>query len=225
MRTAPDCGSRQLSQLNCVFFSIILFHRTSTTPQLSSPYCKPLRHHWRSSGAASPHQRQWLHRAAAGQRPRAPAPSPVPVAASRGHRRWSLLPPQENGVGSIPSSVQHGDDQSSLLGRRFAFCILPLLRRSRRVRAAAACVAGWFRAWLDDSWIFRILLETKRGIAACLPMLDQPVMWDESIWRWSKTISALPSLCAKLTNGSFRVWNELMMSCLAHACLKCSSKV
>jgi len=48
-----------------------------------------------------------------------PHPRRSLVAASRGHRRWSLLPPQENGVGSIPSSVPHWDDLSSLLGCRF----------------------------------------------------------------------------------------------------------
>ena len=133
--------------MNRASFSIILFHRTSTTPYLSSPCCKPLRHHRRSSGAASPHQRQWLHRAAAGQRPRAPAPSPVPVAASRGHRRWSLLPPQENGVGSIPSSVQHGDDLSSLLGRRFV-ALSRLLHTSASSPLATSSRRRSVRGWL-----------------------------------------------------------------------------
>jgi hypothetical protein len=115
---------------------LISLLQTTTPPPAQQRRCVPAR----------PHQRQWLHRAAARQRPCAPAPSPVPIAASRGHHRWSLLPPQENGVGSIPSSVQHGNDLSSLPVRRFVALshLLPTSASSPLVTSSCrrnAC--GW----------------------------------------------------------------------------------
>ena len=99
--TAPDCGSRQFSQLTLgsfYFFHSIAQLRTSLLPPANRK--SPLHHHRRSSSAASRHQRQQLHRAAAdaaGQR----------LAAARHrrtlqenahvppHPRRSLSPPEE----------------------------------------------------------------------------------------------------------------------------------
>lgn len=118
MRTAPNCGSHQLSAENRGSFCFVpshnsippIFHIFPTANRVpyapTSPICAAdgaaATPHPRASAAAASRRRRTVHTRS--------APAPVPVTASRGHPRWSLSPHQENRVGSISSSAQHRDD-------------------------------------------------------------------------------------------------------------------